>query len=241
MPIICFSALVIAGLVILAVRRAWLMVFTTVVSIGLIWITPWPEQYLRYLMPLTPFLAIAAVMPLCQLLRASLPLRPATIAVGRIVLAGFVLLALSLQIYAAWQLFHRWRNSPILADTNPNHSLRSEAKYFYYTRAWQAWEKAVAWIRANTPADAIIASPHQHLCYLRSNRRTVFPPMETDPLRARRLLEAVPVSYVIITETGEMAGFSRDSIPAVRGDPVTWSLVYSSDQTQIYSRAIGQK
>lgn len=34
-PILCFSALVIAGLVILAVRRAWLMLFIPVFSIGL--------------------------------------------------------------------------------------------------------------------------------------------------------------------------------------------------------------
>jgi hypothetical protein len=240
MPIICFSALVIAGLVILAVRRAWLMVFVPVVSIGLIWITPWPEQYLRYLMPLAPFLAVAAMLPLREL-RASLRLRPGTIAVARIVLAGFVLLALTLQIYAAWQLFHRWRNLPIFADANSAHSLRSAGKYFYYTRTWQAWDRAVAWICANTPADAIIATPHQHLCYLRSNRRTVLPPMETDPMRARRLLEAIPVSYVIVTEMGEMAGFSQYSLPAVQGDPANWSLAYSADQTHIYSRALGQK
>jgi len=65
--------------------------------------------------------------------------------------------------------------------------------------------------------------------------------METDPIRARRLLEAVPVSYVIVTKMGEMAGFSQYSLPAVQGDPVNWSLVYSADQMQIYSRAIGQK
>ncbi len=236
----CFSALVIAGLAILAVRRAWLMVFIPVVSIGLIWITPWPEQFLRYLVPLAPFLAIAAMMPLCQL-QPSQRLGPGTIAGGRMVLAGFALLALTLQTYSAWQLFHRWRNRPTFADANSIHGLRPASKYFYYTRPWQAWEKAVAWIRANTPADAIIATPHQHLCYLRSNRPTVLPPMETDPIRARRLLEAVPVSYIIITEVGEMAGFSRYSLPAIQEDPVNWSLVYSADQTQIYSRAMREK
>jgi hypothetical protein len=157
------------------------------------------------------------------------------------ILAGFLLLALTFQVYAGWQLFHRWRNRPILADANSTHSLRQAGKFFYYTQTWKAWDKAVAWICANTPADAIIATPHQHLCYLRSNRRTVLPPMETNPIRARRLLEAVPVSYVIVTKTGEMAGFSRYSLPAVQGDPANWSLVYSTDQTDIYSRAIGQK
>lgn len=103
----------------------------------------------------------------------------------------------------------------------------------------------MAWITANTPPDAIIATPHQHLCYLRSNRRTVLPPLEPDPTRARRLLEAVPVSYVVVTDAGENAEVawisSRYSLPAVQEDPANWSLVFSNDRTQIYSRAIGQK
>jgi hypothetical protein len=241
LPIICFSALVITGLVILAVCRAGLMVFIPVVSIGLISITPWPDQFLRYLMPLIPFLAIAVVMPLSRL-RASQQLRPEIISVGSTVLAGFVIVALTLQTFTVWELFHRWRNRPTFANASFVHGLRPTNKYFYYTQPWQGWEKAVSWIRANTPANAIIATPHQHLCYLRSNRLTVLPPVETDPVRARRLLEAVPVSYVIITEMGEMAGFgSRYSLPAVQVDPGNWSLVYSADRTRIYSRVAGQK
>jgi hypothetical protein len=243
-PILCFSALVIAGLVILAVRRAWLMLFIPVFSIGLMWITPWPEQFLRYLMPLSPFLAIAALLPLSEL-RASPPIRPDIIGPARAVLGGFLLLALILQTYAVWQLFHRWRDRPTSAGANLAGRSRASYDYFYYTRPWQSWEEGVAWITANTPPDAIIATPHQHLCYLRSNRRTVLPPLEPDPTRARRLLEAVPVSYVVVTDAGENAEVawisSRYSLPAVQEDPGNWSLVFSNDRTQIYSRAIGQK
>lgn len=242
LPILCLSALVIAGLGILAIRRAWLMLLVPIVSIGLMWITPWPDQFLRYLMPVAPFLAIAALLPLSQP-RASQRLRPDIISVGRAALAGFVLLALTLQIYAAWQLFHqRWHDGANFAHASFTDGLRPVGNYFYCTPPWQAWEKAVAWIGANTPSDAIIATPQRHLCYLRTNRRAVLPPMETDATRARRLLESVPVSYVIVDETGEMAFFSRRyALPAVQGDPVNWSLVYSADQTQIYSRAIGRK
>lgn len=47
-------------------------------------------------MPLSPFLAIAAMLPLSEL-RASSPIRPDIIGPARAVLAGFLLLALILQ------------------------------------------------------------------------------------------------------------------------------------------------
>ena len=58
----------------------------------------------------------------------------------------------------------------------------------------------MAWIDAHAPPDAIVATTSPHLCYLLTGRRAVLPPMEIDPVHARRLLEAVPVSYVIVDE-----------------------------------------
>jgi hypothetical protein len=241
-PIMCFSVLVIIGLVILAMRRAWLMLFIPVISIGLIWTTPWADQFQRYLMPLAPFLAIAVLLAVCQLraaLRASQWLRPFTVAVGRVALAGLVVLALASQAYTACQLFYQRLRS----GTNFAYGGKPVSEhYFYYGRRWQAWAAAAAWISTNTPPDTIVATPQRHSCYLRTNRRAVLPPMEPNPTRARHLLEAVPVSYVIIDETGEMASYGRRyALPAVQGDAVGWHRVYSVDGAQIYERATGRK
>ena len=241
-PIICLSALVTVGIIILARRRAWLIVSIVLVSVALIWITPWSDQFQRYLMPLAPFLAVAALLALSQLgaaLRTSRRRRPLTVTVGQIALAGLALLALTSQTYTACQLFYqRWRSNANFAyDWGP-----VSQHYFYYGGRWRAWEAAAAWIRANTPLDAVVATPERHLCYLRTNRRAILPPMEANPTRARHLLEAVPVSYVIIDEIGEMASFGRRyALPAVQGDVVGWPLVYSVDGTQIYKRATGRK
>jgi hypothetical protein len=242
LPIICLSTLVVIGLGMLAIRHAWPMVVIPVASMALICATPWSDQFQRYLMPLTPFLAIAALLALSQLcaaLRASRRLRPVTVTVGQMTLAGLLLLALTLQTYTASQLFYqRWRSGTNFATAGGPVSQR----FFYYTRRWRAWEAAAAWIGANTPPDAIVATPERHLCYLRTNRRAILPPMEANPTRARHLLEAVPVSYVIIDEIGEMASFGRRyALPAVQGDVVGWPLVYSVDGAQIYERATGRK
>ena len=65
-PIIAFSILVIAGIGLLVHRRAWTMVFVLFASLAFICTTPWPDRFQRYLMPLTPFLAIAAMLALSQ-------------------------------------------------------------------------------------------------------------------------------------------------------------------------------
>jgi hypothetical protein len=238
-PIIALSALVIAGVVILAHRRACLMVFIILASVGLICPTPWSDQFQRYLMPLAPFLAIAALLALSRLysaLRTS-RLPPAIRTIGQFALAGLVLLALVLQTYAAWELFYQRERvgaSFVLGEG------AASQHFFYQSRAWRTWDEAAAWIGAHTPPDAIVATTQRHLCYLRTNRRAVLPPMESNPTRARHLLEAVPVSYVIIDEIGEMASFGRRyALPAVQSDPVGWHLAHSIYGTRIYERANG--
>jgi hypothetical protein len=54
--------------------------------------------------------------------------------------------------------------------------------------------------------------------------------VESDPVHARYLLEAVPVSYVIVDR-----GYS---IPPVEGDP-GWNLVQSFDGIKLYERTAG--
>jgi hypothetical protein len=238
-PIIALSALVIAGVVILARRRACLMVFIILASVALICPMPWSDQFQRYLMPLAPFLAIAAMLALSQLhavLRAA-RLRPATIAVGQVTLTVLLLLPFALQIYTAVELFYQ--RERVGASFVPRRGAPSQ-HFFYHSRPWRTWEEAAAWISVNTPPDAIVATTQRHLCYLRTGRQAVLPPMASDPTRARRLLEAVPVSYVIIDEIGEMASFGRRfALPAVQGDDVGWHLVHSIYGTRIYERNNG--
>ena len=58
--------------------------------------------------------------------------------------------------------------------------------------------------------------------------------MDADPENARRLLEAVPVSYVVVDEF-RYRDFSRHyARPAVQSDPAGWRLVYSVNGTQVY-------
>ena len=119
------------------------------------------------------------------------------IPLGRLALASVLVLAFIVQAYTATWLF-RGHQSATAIRFVPGGARAETARFFFHDRSWQAWEEAVAWIDAHAPVDVIVATTSPHLCYLLTGRRAVLPPMEIDPAHARRLLEAVPVSYVIV-------------------------------------------
>ena len=156
-------------------------------------------------------------------------------ALARVALASVVVLTVAVQAHAALWLFGE-RACAHGATFVPGGGTVG-ARFFYHDHSWRAWEEATAWIDGHAPPDAIVATNAPHFCYLRTGRRAVLPPMESDPVRARRLLESVPVSYVIIDELKFLDISRRYALPAVRSDPVVWQLVYSIEGTQIYQRA----
>jgi hypothetical protein len=240
-PILGFGTLVLAGIVILARNGAWLIVFIIVGSVGLVCTTPWPGQFTRYLAPLAPFLTIAAVTTLSWI-GAALRARQHRWAtpLGRLALASILVLAFIVQAYSAQWTFRRHQSAESSSFV-PEGSSAAASRFFFHDRSWQAWEQAVAWIDAHAPPDAIVATTSPHLCYLLTGRRAVLPPMEINPVHAWRLLEAVPVSYVIVDEL-EFADMSRRyALPAVENHPAGWRLVHEIDNTRIYEHTAGMQ
>ena len=100
-PIMALSALVIAGMGMLLYKRAWLIPIIVASSLGLICATPWPDQFQRYLMPLSPFLAIGVVVAVyeaCLFLRRLPPSQASRF--GQVCLGGLLLLTLVVQLQA---------------------------------------------------------------------------------------------------------------------------------------------
>ncbi len=229
-PIVFYSLLVLGGIALLFRNRAWLMLFIILASLGLICTTPWPGQFQRYLMPVTSFLAIAAMLALSQLFLITRRVVPSGHgrAAGQILLGGAVLLPLLMATFTASELFRirKQEGAVFVAGrglTGPH--------FFYHELLWQGWEQAIAWIERHSAPDSIIATPASHLCYLRTGRHAVSPPIDPDPFRASDLLKSVPVSYVIV---------DRDyKLPAVEQDGASWHLIQSFDGTKLYGRQVG--
>jgi hypothetical protein len=225
------TALVLAGIVILARRGSWLMVLVPLISVGLVWTTPWPAQFTRYLVPLAPFLAIPAVLALSQISASRWGVKSAAI---RVMIPTLLVVTLAIEAYPSIKMLRFRATAEGVVIEPPG---KTAARLFAHDSNWQAWEQAVNWLGETAPSSAIIATSAPHWLYLRTGLHAVLPPMESDPAGARRLLEAVPVSYVIVDQLGFLDISRRYALPAMESDPAGWRLVKAFDDTKIYERA----
>ncbi|HEU5081609.1 MAG TPA: hypothetical protein VFT72_20515 [Opitutaceae bacterium] len=231
-PLWLLSACVFAGLLVMACRGDWLIGLVVLGSIFLVCTTPWPGQFSRYLTPLIPFLTLGLVV-FVRWIHEAAPSRFEQL--HRLALAGglsLISLTLLAQGFTAHHVFARRENDPPMqiAPTSPAQHV------FYHDSHWQNWEKAIDWIRDHTPSQSIVATNLPQLCYLATGRKAVFPPMEANAEAARKLLDAVPVSYLIVDELEFLDISRRYGEPAVTGVEPKWRPVFDVGQTRVFER-----
>ena len=229
-PLFVLGALVVFGLGLLAWKGDWLLPLYAAASLSLICLTPWPDQYTRYLSPLTPILAIALAGVLSRWSNPSG--RPH----GRRVrwwvaaaIVSIVLLAEGVTAEATLRVF----DQPA-SFANPE-GKRSSGRLFYYDRAWAAHAVSLDWLAKAAGPDDIVATTTPHWSYLRNGRRAVLPPMEVDPEQAQRLFDSVPVRFLVIDDIERPDTSRRYAEPVVRAKPALWELVFSSG-SRVYRR-----
>lgn len=193
-------------------------------SLALVVATPWPSQLGRYLMPLAPLTAAGLVLVFANATRtASGLLQTATsAATGVLVAAQILVLAVVLTE----------RHEPVDA-TQPG----TPQRLFFYRPQWQRHDAALAWLARTAHRDAVVATTTPHRLWLASGLRAVLPPFEADPEKAARLLDGVPVEYLMIDELDFLDVARRYGDPVVRAYPERWQLVYGGPEgPRIYRR-----
>lgn len=240
LPLFALAMLVVMGLLTFGRQREWFVFTFCGASLLLVCTTPWPSQFLRYLNPLTPFLALAAVLGGLRVIRWATTrdqLRrvrwvPATVVGGLLFATGAV------QGYAVYNSF-LVRHHSVPVEKNQDKTLTSP-KWFYHERNWAGWGAAVEWIGQHAERGAIVATDSPHLCYLRTGHLAIMPPMSPDPREVLRLLDDAQVKYVVIDSLEFIDVARRYTLPAMLADPSRWQPVHRVDQTIIYER-IGQR
>ncbi len=230
-PIFFLAAFVISGFFILGSRKAWLIILLLLVSAGLVLTTPWPAQFLRYLSPLIIFLDLCFILALSSFGSLLAHRGPRARTLARAAFVAVLSVAFGTEAFTAVRLYHlRGKPEAIVFDPGKDRSYR----LFAHDETWRDWEKAVDWVNTNAPRDAIVATTAPHFCYLLTGLRAVLPPMEPDAFKARQLLAAVPVSYVIIDNLKFLNSARRYARPAVESDPTEWRLAQPLGKTKTY-------
>lgn len=224
-PILGLSALALFGLALLW-RRARLVVLVLASSMLLIAITPWPAQFLRYLMPFAPLAALSTVLALSHLGTG----RRALVSAGLAVLLGAQVLCLR----QTFMHYHHEVELPGAADAP-----RAGRHFFFEERRqWRALYAGIEWLRANTASDARVATSCPLLVWLHAERKAVMPPLEADPDEARRLLDSVPVDYLVIDALAFVDMSRRYAAPVVAADPAGWAEVFRAGEDVVIYRRV---
>lgn len=223
-PFMLLGLVCVAGQLVLVARGARIGPLYWAGSLVLMLLTPWPDQFGRYLMPLAPLTALGLVaVAAAGAATWRHPLVRSALVVG---IAG-VLLFQSALVAALFAAEHR----PTFAG---------DQRLFFYGDAWRAQDEAIAWLATAAPPDAVVATSTPFRVWLATGRRAVFPPLEADPAAADRLLASVPADYLVVDDLRfiHIAITGRYAEPVVRAFPDRWTLVYGTAGTgsRVYRR-----
>ena len=226
---------VVAGLALLAVWGEVLLVLYVAASLVLIAATPWPVQFVRYLIPLTPFLTLAVV----ALLATSAKRAAAGAGLGwralRCALVAVVITIGAQQVMTLYRSMHKYPSPAVMVDRTGR---RHDYRLFFYDRAWRFHDDGLDWLAHQARPGDVVATSTPHWAYLRTGLPAVMPPYEPDGARAAALLDQVPVTYLIVDQLAFLDVGRRYTMPAIAHAPAHWQLVYAQNDSgpKIYRR-----
>jgi hypothetical protein len=132
--------------------------------------------------------------------------------------------------FALWKVYSKQHQDGLTYyqdEQNVQHPYRP----LFYTAEWRSHDAALAWLEKRTDPDDIVATSTPHWFFLKSGIRSVMPPFEIDTDKAQRLLEEVPVRYLVVDSLKFVDITRRYALPVVEAFPERWELVYSSINT----------
>lgn len=223
-PIALAGCAIIAGVVRLWRAQERLIPLYLAAYIAVTSITPWPEQFPRYMMPLTPFLALALFNTVAAGMawhrrqahgwkrRASLVLTVSLLGV--------------LFLVGALTMTHAYVRGRVLVTYYDSTGHETRYPLFYDDPASESLNAALEWLRRHGRRGEIVAATAPHFAYLRSGLKAILPPMVIDPERAQRLLDSARVKYVLLDTLGWPGISERYAAPTIERNPTRWRLVY---------------
>jgi hypothetical protein len=217
------AALILVGLGILPARGQWIIPLYLVFSFVGLSLTPWPEQFTRYLAPLAPFLALSLLLALSTVVGVFGRLGPALHGIISLVVTGSVMSVILVEDGLTFVMMYRGMHQRVSYIDRGGQ--RVSYRLFFYKDAYRALDAGLDWLKQRAePADVVVASM-PHWIYLRTGLKAVMPPFEADPVRTQELLDSVPVTF-ILRDRGLDLDTSRYLDPVIRAFPDHWRLVY---------------
>jgi hypothetical protein len=231
LTLVVLGCMILLGFGLQLSRRQWIIPLYVLLSIGVICLTPWPIQLVRYLTPLCPFFALAFFTSVLFVET----LVPKTSSSGARAVTSFLIASgVSLLLFHQLVVFYRFTKyvETIVYDLPDGREARLHV--FGYFPVERALNAGLSWLMKRAQPDEIVATYAPQWVYVRTGLKAVMPPFELDPKRAQQLLDSVPVTYLIYEDS-----FTKKYVPLVtRRYPNIWKEIYSDQDGafKIYQR-----
>lgn len=234
--VVSLSAAAVAGIALLTMAGQSLIALYLAGSVFLMCVTPWPGQFTRYMTPLIPLLLVGLLYALRAVVERAASVsrwRSRT----RALVAAVLGLILVQQCYTVFKLFTKHHQLAVYRDAAGR---RHEQRLFFYFDSWTEHEKAIEWLAGHARAGEKVGTSTPHWVYLMTGLPSVMPPFEINPSDAQRLMDAVPLSYLVVDSLEFVDVGRRYTMPAIEATPDAWKLVYRGAQgaPRIYRRSL---
>lgn len=231
------AALVLCGLIVQVARRQFLVVAYLILSMAAVALTPFHKQFIRYLLPLFPFFALAMFEFLAlaaSQARRRFPAAPPLLGHAAI---GAVVAAMALAEWRDLRSLYEYHDRAY-EQRQPS----GDDRLFHYAPLGPEFDEALAWLqRRGRPLDVVAATDPQR-AYLRTGMKAVLPPFELDGTKAQQLIDTVPVRFLIVDTEPQvlsLGAYHRFTSALLRDNPGRWTPIWKSaaGKIAIYERS----
>ncbi len=230
LPLVLLGALILGGFMLFVARGELLIPLYVGGSVAVMCLTPWPGQFERYLSPLTPFLALA-LFALLTALRGRLSGATARWRRGGALLPlAVAAMLLAQESFALYKVYTKQLRPVTYRDAGGE---TRSYRLFFYTGAWRNQDAALDWLADHGRPDHVIATSTPHWAYLKTGQPAVMPPFEPDPREAQPLLDAVPVSWLVVDSLEFVDVGRRYTRPVLQAFPRSWSLTFAAGDSAV--------
>lgn len=226
------GCVVLAGLCLLFFQRQFLPALYLAGTLGAVCTAPWPDQLVRYLTPVIPLVVLAFLTALSTPVRLGGQIRLRWRGVAPLVI-------IVLLLHNAITVPQALRFSKIPATMRDPSGQTVRYTELLFSPADAALEEAAEWLRTHAPPGSVVSAALPPSLYLRTNLKTVMPPLDRDADRVTQLLDSVPVGYLVFDDADTATNFPRPYLRhLLEARPGDWKLVFTpaQDQIRVYQR-----
>lgn len=229
---------VVVGLFLQFLKHQLIIPMYVLIYLGAICLTPFVGQYLRYLMPIVPFLILFLILILLTLKNATTRNFSSRFqGLNKYIVVGPILIASLFQLFAFRYIYSKQFLPIEYFDRNDK---LIKQRMFFEDKSFHNFNLCINYVSEYAQPNEVVAAGTPHWIYLRTGLKAVMPPFESKTALAHQQLNDVPVKYLIIGK--DVIGSERYTLPVVKQFTNEWKQVFANpDSTWVVYQRVYHK